>query len=126
VIMKGKWHLALGAEGEERALKYLEEKGYKILEKNWKRKFGEIDIVAGDPEGALVIVEVKTMRFSGGGFVPEDNMTREKMAKFKRAATAYANQHPSLILEKRGWRCDVLALTKVENNYIIKHYENVQ
>ena len=49
-----------GAAGEERACKYLIEKGYEILERNWRTKTGEIDIIAKKAE-TLVFVEVKTL-----------------------------------------------------------------
>ena len=52
-------HNELGKLGEELATQFLTEKGYEILEKNWRNKHKEIDIVAKDGN-ELVIVEVKT------------------------------------------------------------------
>ena len=52
-------HNELGRQGEEIAVKYLLEQGYKILERNWRNQHKEIDIIAMDGE-ELVIVEVKT------------------------------------------------------------------
>ena len=49
-----------GQKGEERAAQYLIEKGYEILERNWRTKTGEIDIIAKKAE-TLVFVEVKTL-----------------------------------------------------------------
>ena len=49
-----------GQKGEERAARYLIEKGYEILERNWRTKTGEIDIIAKKAE-TLVFVEVKTL-----------------------------------------------------------------
>ena len=115
-------HIRLGREGEEKTSEFLKNKGFRVIERNWKRPYGEIDIVAFAPDGTLVFVEVKTLRFTDVGFVPEDHMSREKMLKFKRAAEAYANGHPKLIDENGGWRCDVVALTKVGKDFLIKHY----
>lgn len=52
----------LGQKGEDLACVYLVEKGFKILERNYRRKWGEIDIVAVAPDKTLVFVEVKTMK----------------------------------------------------------------
>ena len=49
-----------GQKGEERAAQYLIEKGYEILERNWRTKTGEIDIIA-KKAATLVFVEVKTL-----------------------------------------------------------------
>ena len=115
----------IGAEGEENACKFLEKKKYKILERNWKRKQGEIDIVGFDRDGVLVFVEVKTVHFWKGGLSPEDQMTRGKIIRFKRAVQMYVGSHEDLVNDKKGFRCDLLALTKIENDFVIKHYENI-
>ena len=52
-------HNELGKKGEEIAAQYLSEKGYEILERNWRNRHKEIDIIAKDGN-ELVIVEVKT------------------------------------------------------------------
>lgn len=117
--------IELGKEGEDEAVKFLKVNGYKIHERNWKRTYGELDIVAFAPDKTLVFVEVKTLNFIGGGLKPEDQMTRDKMTKFKRVSEVYANEHQNLINEREGWRCDVLTLTKIEKDFLIKHYENV-
>lgn len=52
---------ALGQHGEDRAVRYLESKGYTIIERNYHCRHGEIDIIAHDG-GDLVFVEVKTRR----------------------------------------------------------------
>ena len=51
---------ALGAAGEELAANYLEARGYEIIERNYRRRWGEADIIALDPEGTQVIVEVRS------------------------------------------------------------------
>lgn len=51
---------SIGYEGEYRAAKYLESKGFEIIERNWRTKLGEIDIIAVKND-ILVFVEVKTL-----------------------------------------------------------------
>jgi putative endonuclease len=52
---------ALGKTGEEAAVRYLQAHGYRILERNFRCRFGEIDLIARDA-GVLVFIEVKTRR----------------------------------------------------------------
>lgn len=116
----------IGKEGEDFACAFLKKKGWKIVEKNASEKWGELDIVAQSTEGALVFVEVKTMSgFSPDGIQPENQMTNAKMKKFKKTALAYANAHPNLYSEERGFRLDVVALVKIGNDFLVRHYENV-
>lgn len=116
----------LGKQGEDAACTYLKKKKFRILERNVRKKWGELDIVAQAPDKTLVFVEVKTMRDYGDtGLKPEDQMTREKLKKFKRAASLYAGSHQDLINDKKGWRLDLLTLIKSENKFLIKHYQNV-
>ena len=51
---------ALGAAGEELAAVYLEARGYRIVERNYRRRWGEADIIALDPDGTHVIIEVRS------------------------------------------------------------------
>lgn len=53
-------HNQLGKWGEDEAARYLEKKGYTILERNWKMGHRDLDIVALSEEECLVVVEVKT------------------------------------------------------------------
>ena len=50
----------LGAAGEELAAAYLQARGYEIVERNYRRRWGEADIIALDPDGTHVIVEVRS------------------------------------------------------------------
>jgi putative endonuclease len=114
---------ALGNLGEDAAVRFLEEKGYKILERNFRRPYGELDIVALAPDEMLVFVEVKTMK--PGILKPEDQMTVAKRRKFARAASLYAGAHQELISDKKGWRLDLVALIKQNDGFEIRHYENI-
>ena len=120
-------HLKTGTRGENFACEHLIKKGYRILKRNFRQTYGEIDIIARDRDGMLVFVEVKTMRPAESGLVPEDNISESKMRKTKKICEAYANHNPSLIKENKGWRIDVLAIELAENlkDSVVRQYENV-
>lgn len=65
-----------GKDGEKLASRYLEGKGYEILEKNFRYKRGEIDLVA-KKEGLLIFIEVKTRSGTGFGY-PEEAVDEKK------------------------------------------------
>ena len=85
-----------GDLGEDLACRYLEEKGYKIVERNYLRKWGEIDIVAQKGQ-ILSFVEVKSVSWDsewGGdsretGYRPEENMHPKKVERLRRALQTY-------------------------------------
>ncbi len=76
-----------GNYGEEIACKYLQKMGYKILERNYRIRGGEIDIVAKD-KGSLVFVEVKT-RWSHEYGLPVESMTPWKIKYLLKTARFY-------------------------------------
>lgn len=116
----------LGREGEAYACEYLVEKGYKILERNYRKPWGELDIIALSPDKTLVFVEVKTMWDAGvNGLKPEDQISAAKRQKFARTASLYAGEHPKLITDEKGWRLDMVALVKRGPNFEVRHYENI-
>lgn len=118
--------MELGARGETHACGYLVEKGYKVIARNHRERWGELDIIARAKDKTLVFVEVKTMSNRGdSALVPEDQMSGTKMEKFRRAAEQYANAHADLIHERAGWRLDVLALTEKGDTFEVRHYINV-
>lgn len=115
----------LGRKGEKIASEYLLKERYKVLCRNFREKWGELDIIAVAPDKTLVFVEVKTMKVSFDGLTPEDQMTQSKLRKFKRTASLYAGNHPELIDNKKGWRLDLIAVLVDGDRFSLKHYENV-
>ncbi len=113
----------LGRLGEEAAARYLSQKGYRVVERNFRRPWGELDVVARAPDGTLVLVEVKTMR--PGALRPEDQMSRAKLEKFRRVASLYAGAHRELVDDRRGWRLDLVALVREGSRFRVRHYENI-
>lgn len=114
---------SLGKLGEDLACQYLRKKGYKIVERNYRRPWGELDVVTISPEKILVLVEVKTVQSAPPMITGEDQFTRAKSKKFKRAAELYANS--SKQLTDRGWRVDLITILVNEDSPVIRHYENV-
>lgn len=124
-----------GRLGEDIACEYLIKKGYKVLLRNYREKFGEIDVIAKAKDRTLVFVEVKAFKnwdASRDALMPEDNLTSAKLKKLKRICELFVAKHSDLIDEKRGWRIDLLAI-EIENNLAgdqesetkIRHYENI-
>ena len=114
---------SLGMLGEDLACSYLKKKGYRVIKRNEKNRFGEIDIIAREKSGTLVFVEVKTMR--EGELKPEDQMRKRKIENFRKSAEFFAGQNEELIDEKRGWRLDLVAIIIEEEKNSIVHYENI-
>ena len=85
---------SFGKDGEDLAAKYLEEKGYRILERNYRFQREEVDLICFQPYeryeegGEIVVVEVKTRRGTGFGY-PEESVTREKQKAIFRVTEAY-------------------------------------
>ena len=97
----------LGKWGEERAGNFLKkEKGFEILERNYRCPLGEIDIIARDRD-VLVFVEVKTKE-SGDYLPPQVSVTRAKQCQVVRVARWYLKANRML---NRRCRFDVLAVT---------------
>lgn len=115
----------LGRIGENLACEYLVNNGYKVLARNYRRKWGEIDIVAKYKDGTLVFFEVKTISDKPGGLEPEDQATSSKLTKVSRVCEEFAGSHQELIDLRKGWRIDLLALTMNGKDYTIKHYKNI-
>ena len=76
-----------GIWGEDEACRYLQSKGFSVIERNYHSRFGEIDIIADDC-GCLVFVEVKTRKSKSYGYACE-YVTESKMKKIILTAEAY-------------------------------------
>lgn len=109
-------HNELGVIGEDIAAEYLKGKGMSVIDRNFRRPYGEIDIIARATDGKLVFVEVKSVSYetSRGGpskvsyetHRPEDNIHPQKLKRLSRTIEAY-------LVSKRydgDWRFDVIAV----------------
>lgn len=126
-------HIETGKEGEDIACGYLLKNGYKLIERNYREYYGEIDIIAINKGDSLVFVEVKTLKIIDiadvdnsaiKGITPEDNLNLSKMSKLKRIAEFYANSHYKL--SKNGWQIDLIAIWIDDSKRcLLRHYKNV-
>ena len=96
----------LGNEGEELAARFLKGKKYKILDRQYRTKFGEIDLVARDGR-EIVFVEVKTRQTLEFGH-PEEAVHPIKLAHMSAAGEAYLSEKRK---EAVAHRYDVVAIT---------------
>jgi putative endonuclease len=103
-------HMITGKTGESLAAAWLEKQGFHILEKNWRHKRFEVDIIASK-ENVLHFIEVKTKKSLHGGF-PEEQVTLAKIRRLVNASIPYRCLYP-------GWnriQFDVLAITLVADS----------
>lgn len=88
----------IGQRGEEIALKYLELKGFAIVERNYSTKDGEIDIIS-IKDNVLYFIEIKTTLLKSPNVLykdryrPEYNVSREKLSKMRLCTETYIFQH---------------------------------
>jgi putative endonuclease len=82
---------AIGRMGEELAARYLVKKGFRILSRNYRKKIGEIDIIACDLEDILIFVEVKTRHFSSYG-TPAEAVDFRKQQRIQRTAFLFMQE----------------------------------
>ncbi|MFC2058711.1 YraN family protein [Chloroflexota bacterium] len=111
----------LGALGEGIACGYLEQKGYLILERNFRCREGEIDIIARKDD-CIVFAEVRTRRSPGFG-TPEESVTLSKRERLAALSEAYLQTCDAL---PPSWRIDVVAIELEKNGAVrrIEHIEN--
>lgn len=105
-----------GNIGEDIAAKYLEEKGYEIIERNFMCKLGEIDIIAQDKD-EIVFIEVKTRKILSYGN-PADSVNEPKQKHIYKAAECFL-----LINNKLDdfTRIDVIEVYLNDTGYKINH-----
>ena len=122
----------IGNFGEEIAAKYLQNQGFQILDRNYLKKWGEIDIVARRT-GKIHFVEVKTVSYetrdylnlgvSRGTWKPEDNVHPYKLRKLYRAIETWLHEKHT----DADWQIDVMAVKLVvKDKYAtVKYLPNI-
>lgn len=75
----------LGALGEERAVEYLRAQGLRIVARNWRCRYGELDVIAAEATDTVVFVEVKTRTGDGFGGLAQA-VTPQKVRRLRRLA----------------------------------------
>ncbi len=109
-----------GVLGEKSAELYLKRKGYKIEARNYRCKYGELDIVARDGS-CIVITEVKTRKSHAYG-APAEFVTLKKQEKLRRAAMDYVGY------EETEMRFDVIEVTyeMYHGRFLIKEINHIE
>jgi putative endonuclease len=114
--------MKLGEAGELMALKFLEEKGYELVKRNFRFQRAEIDIIVKNEKQKLVVfVEVKTRRNRKFG-EPEESITQRKVDQVCKSAEGFLYKNPEF--SSYSARFDVISIMMEGNSEIIKHFEN--
>lgn len=112
----------IGDLGESLACKHLKKQGSRIVERNYLRPYGEIDIVCTEGK-TLVFVEVKTVTreinadnrvFAGDGYRPEDNLHPQKLKRMRNVTQAYL--HEKYGDREVDWRFDAICVYLDQNS----------
>ncbi len=109
----------LGDSGEHIAAQHLQAQGFRILEKQFRTPFGEIDLICLDGD-EIVFVEVKT-RVSVDGVSPEESVTTQKIGHVLRSGEYYLDS----VSHKDAWRIDVIAIETRGEKQDIVHIEAI-
>ena len=108
-------NIKLGKYGEEKAEEFLKKNGYRIIEKNFRTKFGEIDIIAKNKKH-IVFIEVKTRSSLDFGY-PEESVSRRKFNRIKKCAEIYLLRKRK---EKIPVRFEILSILKSKEKLSFK------
>ncbi|NIO10039.1 MAG: YraN family protein [Deltaproteobacteria bacterium] len=109
----------LGKEGEEIAERYLKNKGFKLLERNYRCPVGELDVIALDRK-VLVFVEVRT-RTSDGSGSPLESVDRRKQRQIIKTASYFLSQKR---LHDHDARFDVVGISMGDGEPVVEHIRN--
>lgn len=110
----------IGKFGEDMAVKYLKQKGYKILDRNFTCKRGELDIVALQ-KNQIVFIEIKARTSKEYG-LPKEAVTNKKLEHIYKTAEYYLYTRN---LEKEDTRIDVIEVYIENGNFRINHLKQV-
>lgn len=108
----------VGNAGEDLACRYLEKRGYKILERNKRySRFCELDIIA-EYKTTTVFIEVKTRNTDNFG-TPAEAVTKTKLENIKKGVQYYLSEH-----KVKNFRIDVICIT-LKPEIKIEHLKNI-
>lgn len=126
-------HNEIGKIGEDIGSEWLKRRSFEVIDRNYSKKWGEIDIVARETGGKVHFIEVKTVSYetkreleasvSHGTWRPEENVHIQKQERLKRAIETWIMEH-----EYKGlFQIDVLAIRVVPREKLarVTYLENV-
>lgn len=111
---------ALGQLGEDIAVRHLERLGYIILQRNYRCRQGEVDIIARDRD-RLAFVEVRARRGTAFG-TPKESVTARKQARLATVARRYLQEHGCSDMD---WGIDVVAVQMTPSG-TLQHVELIR
>ncbi|MEO3875121.1 YraN family protein [Nonomuraea sp. B12E4] len=114
--MAAKKDIELGKRGEQIAGAYLQAEGMRIIERNWRCRHGEIDIIAEEGP-TLVVVEVKTRSGRSHGTALE-SVRPDKLARLRMLAAKWLATQPQAF---ETIRVDVIALERFAGDFALRH-----
>ena len=109
----------LGRWGEATALQFLEAQGYVLAERNWRCRYGEMDIIAWSPKQVLCFVEVRTRRGNRFGGAVESVTPRKK-----RRMAAVASLYLAALGREVATRFDVITHQKSGEEWKTEHFQD--
>ena len=108
----------LGRKGEDAAVRFLERRGYDIVERNWTCFAGEADIIARDGE-AVVFVEVKTRTGASNG-LPAEAVTKNKRERYEKIACTFLADYDVVDVPVRF---DVVSISLIDTDRaMVRHH----
>lgn len=99
----------LGRRGEQVAAAFFRSKGFRVIDQNWRCRFGEIDLVV-EKDGYIRFVEVKMRRTHAFGY-PETSVTSAKLRHLQAAVQLWLRSQK---MTWKGYQADVLAISLLE------------
>lgn len=115
--------LKLGKTGEEIAQKFFESNGFSLIEKNFRFERAETDLIfKNDFKKLIIFAEVKTRTSKKYG-EPEESITEKKAKQLIKSAQGFIFLHPEY--EDYEKRFDIVSIVKKNNNFSLKHLENI-
>ncbi|NLA08409.1 MAG: YraN family protein [Parcubacteria group bacterium] len=118
----------IGQIGENLAVKHLKKEKYQIVERNYREKWGEIDIIA-KKKNIYTFIEVKTIAYKyfpqsqNPYLLPEDQMTAKKIKNLNKTILFYLNKNKI----NNFYQLDLITIKidKTNKKYKLKHYKNI-
>jgi putative endonuclease len=117
-------HNDVGKVGEQVASDFLESKCFQIIERNFWKPYGEIDIISREKSGKYRFIEVKTVSdVPHGTYRPEENMHPQKVRRLMRVIEVYLISHGTIT----DWQFDLICvfLNRAGKTARVRHVENI-
>ena len=120
-----KLNTEMGRRGEKIASEFLAKKGYRILARNFRTRFGEIDLIAAK-DGILVFVEVK-LKVGDDFGTPEEMIDRKKVRQIEKTAQSFLMENPEYGSRYESLRIDAVCIVLDAGGQVkrISQYENI-